>query len=254
MLCHWCRLTSINSMSSITRSIFSTLYCSFEMIFTVVPSSGDFCWEPVCRTHTTHTFQGSLTLITDITFKNDLVKATDVLNGLAKKHGMPLKRGTHLLTRKSVLLWFYSAECKINSRWWEMLYTAIKHRKCTVHDRKINHCCTFCYKIFALLFRFSKGFKWKCKNLLLQSILISDHSCNPPVCLFSPPGSSTFLKYWVTNGKSLTWSIFLLLSLFENKREREREIKYQHYKLLFRRKPAKQNTFDIDTVQCHKLH
>lgn len=128
MLCRRCRLTSINSMSSIPRSIFSTLYCSFEMIFTVVPSSGDFCWEPVCRTHTTHTFQGSLILITDITFKNDLVKATDVLNGLAKKHGMPLKRGTHLLTRESVLLWFHSAECKINSRWWEMLYTAIKHR------------------------------------------------------------------------------------------------------------------------------
>jgi len=53
------------------------------------------------------------------------VKATDVLNGLAKIHGMPLKRGTHLLTRESVLLWFYSAECKINSRWWETLYTAI---------------------------------------------------------------------------------------------------------------------------------
>lgn len=143
MLCHWCRLTSINSMSSIPRSIFSTLYCSFEMIFTVVPSSGDFCWEPVCRTHTTHTFQGSLTLITDITFKNDLVKAADVLNGLGKKHGMPLERGTHLLTHESVPLWFYSAECKINSRWWEILYTTIKHRECNVRDRKVNHCFTF---------------------------------------------------------------------------------------------------------------
>lgn len=222
MLCCWCRLTSINSTSSIPRSIFSTLYCSFEMIFTVVPSSGDFCWEPVCRTHTTHTFQGSLTLITNITFKNDLVKATDALNGLAKKtYGKPLNRGTHLLACESVLLWFYCAECRINSRWWEMLYTAIKHRECMFHDRKVNHCCTFCYKICTLLFCFLKRFKWKCKSLLLQSTLISDFSCNPTASLSSLPGRSTFFKYWITIDTSLTWSILLLLSSFKNKRERE---------------------------------
>lgn len=143
---------------------------------------------------------------------------------------MPLKRGTHLLTCESVLLCFYGAECKINSRWWEMLYAAIKHRECIVHDRKVNHCCTFCYKMFTLVSCFSEVFKWKCKNLLLQSILISDHSCNPAVCLFSPPGSSTFFKYWVKYGKCLTCSMCLLLSFFKN--EREGEIKYQHHKLL----------------------
>lgn len=156
MLRCWCRLTSINSMSSIPRSIFSTLYCSFEMIFTVVPSSRDFCWEPVCRTHATHSFQGSLPLITDITFKNDLVKATDVLNGLAKKHRVPLNRSTHLLAHDSVVLRFYSTESKINSKWWEMLYTAIKHRKYTFPDRKVNQCCTFCYKICTVLLFFKK--------------------------------------------------------------------------------------------------